>query len=123
MKRAWNDTKKYGIVPRGLMLLGVRLYPMDGMNLAVLTDIRSMQKSLYGQKDCFYFYEGVRISDVTGGGYEVYLPEGIFDSDIILYRSEKHSRNLNADKRKYLQNININAVIGENAQGRARWWI
>lgn len=70
MKRAWNDTRKYGEVPRGLMMLGVRLYPMEDKILAVQTDIRSMQKSLYGQKDWFYFYNGVSIKDQEGGGYE-----------------------------------------------------
>lgn len=119
MKRSWNYTKKYGEVPRGLMLLGVRLYPEEEKPLAVQTEIRSMQKSLYGQKDWFYFYDGVKISDLAEGGYEVYLPEGIFDPDFILYRSEKHSKVLNTDKNKYLQNININAIIGENGTGKS----
>ena len=119
MKRAWNDTRKYGEVPRGLMMLGVRLYPMEDKLLAVQTNIRSMQKSLYGQKDWFYFYNGVSIKDQEGGGYEVYLPEGIFDADFILYRSEKQPKELNTDKRKYLQNIHINAIIGENGTGKS----
>lgn len=100
MKRPWNNTKKYGEVPRGLMMLGVRLYPMEEKPLAVQTDIRSMQKSLYGQKDWFYFYNGVSIKDKEGGGYEVFLPEGIFDADFILYRSDKHPKGPNADSRK-----------------------
>lgn len=119
MKRVWNNVKKYGEVPRGLMLLGVRLYPMDEKLLAVKTDIRSMQKSLYGQGDWFYFYDRVSISDLGNGCSDVYLPEGIFDPDFILYRSEKHSKVLNADKKKYLQNININAIIGENGTGKS----
>jgi len=119
MKRSWNNISKYGEVPRGLMLLGVRLYPMEEKSLAVRTDIRSMQKSLYGQKDWFYFYDGVSIKDVDGGGYEVYLPEGIFDSDFILYRSEHHPKELNRDKKEYLQNIHVNAIIGENGTGKS----
>lgn len=119
MKRVWNNVKKYGEVPRGLMVLGVRLYPMEGLNLAVQTEIRSMQKSLYGQKDWFYFYDGVRICDLGHGCSDVYLPEGIFDADFILYRSEKHPKELNTDKKKYLQNININAIIGENGTGKS----
>ena len=119
MKRVWNNEKKYGEIPRGLMLLGVRLYPMEGMTLAVRTDIRSMQKSLYGQKGWFYFYEGVSITDQPDGSCQAFLPEGIFDSDFILYRSEKHPKDLNDDKKKYLHNININAIIGENGTGKS----
>ena len=119
MKRVWNNVKKNGEVPRGLMLLGVRLYPMDEKLLAVKTDIRSMQKSLYGQDDWFYFYDRVSISDLGNGCSDVYLPEGIFDPDFILYRSEKHPKVLNTDKKKYLQNININAIIGENGTGKS----
>ena len=119
MKRVWNNVKKNGGVPRGLMLLGVRLYPMDEKLLAVKTDIRSMQKSLYGQDDWFYFYDRVSISDLGNGCSDVYLPEGIFDPDFILYRSEKHPKVLNTDKKKYLQNININAIIGENGTGKS----
>lgn len=100
-------------------MLGVRLYPMQDFNLAVRTDIRSMQKSLYGQVDWFYFYEGVKISDCKGGGYEAYLPEGIFDSDFILYRSDKHPKEMAEQKKSYLQNISINAIIGENGTGKS----
>ena len=42
---------------------------MEEKPLAVQTDIRSMQKSLYGQMDWFYFYNGVSIKDKEGGVY------------------------------------------------------
>ena len=119
MKRDWNNTKLLGVVPRGLVVLGVRLYPMYSLNLAVRTDIRSMQKSLYGQESWFYFYDGVSIENCKGGGYEAFLPEGLFDSDFVLYRSDKHPRVLTVQNKHYLQNINISAIIGENGTGKS----
>ena len=119
MKRDWNNTKLLGVVPRGLVVLGVRLYPMYSLNLAVCTDIRSMQKSLYGQESWFYFYDGVSIENCKGGGYEAFLPEGLFDSDSVLYRSDKHPRVLTVQNKHYLQNINISAIIGENGTGKS----
>ena len=44
MKRSWNCTKKNGEVPRGLMLLVVRLYPEEEKPLAIQTE--SIMKSL-----------------------------------------------------------------------------
>ncbi len=113
MKGPRNNTKKYGEVPRGLMMLGVRLYPMEEKPLVVQTDIRSMQKSLCGQKDWFYFYNGVSIKDKEGGGYEVYLPAGIFDADFILYRSDKHPKGPNADSRQYQEDSQTARVSGK----------
>lgn len=55
MKRAWNDINKYGEVPRGLIVLGIRLYPMRDQTLTMRNAIRSMQKSLYGQENWFCF--------------------------------------------------------------------
>lgn len=116
MKRVWN---KYREVPRGLLVIGVRLYPMDNLSLAACTDIRSMQKSLYGHKEWFYFYEGVKITDTADDRHNVFLPEGIFDPDFMLYRSDKHPREPKEQAKHYLDNINISAIIGENGTGKS----
>lgn len=92
---------------------------MHDLALALRTEIRSMQKSLYGQLNWFYFYEGVEISDCKGSGYEAYMPEGLFDPDFVLYRSDNHPKELTEQKKNYLQNISINAIIGENGTGKS----
>lgn len=50
MKRAWNDINKYGEVPKGLIVLGIRLYPMSGQTLTMGNAIRSMRSRFMGRK-------------------------------------------------------------------------
>lgn len=106
-------------VPRGLMVLGVKLYPVAESD-PQKNKVFCMQKSLFGNNEWFYFYKGVRIKRNDDMMLEAKLPDGIFDPDFFLYRSsELKNKEEQQKEKKYLQNININAIIGENGTGKS----
>ena len=123
-KRPWNNpirslNGKRMSVPRGLMLLGIKLYPVAESD-SQKNKVFCMQKSLFGKNGWFYFYKGVKIGRNEDKRLEVKLPDGIFDPDFFLYRSPKlKDREELHKEKKFLQNININAIIGENGTGKS----
>lgn len=123
-RRPWNKPIKCPNgellpVPRGLMVLGVKLYPVAESD-PQKNKVFCMQKSLFGNNGWFYFYKGVKIKRNENIMLEAKLPDGIFDPDFFLYRSPKlkGGKELHKEK-KFLQNININAIIGENGTGKS----
>ena len=124
MKRPWNNpinslNGKLMPVPRGLTLLGIKLYPVEDSD-SQKNKVFCMQKSLFGSNDWFYFYKGVKIKRNEDKRLEAKLPDGIFDPDFFLYRSHKlKDKDEQYKEKKFLQNININAIIGENGTGKS----
>lgn len=100
-------------------MLGVKLYPVEKSD-PQKNKVFCMQKSLFGKSDWFYFYKGVRIKQNDKMSLVAELPDAIFDPDFFLYRSPKlkDKEELHKEK-KFLQNININAIIGENGTGKS----
>lgn len=101
------------------MLLGIKLYPVAESD-SQKNKVFCMQKSLFGKNGWFYFYKGVKIGRNEDKRLEAKLPDGIFDPDFFLYRSPKlKDREEHYKEKKFLQNININAIIGENGTGKS----
>jgi AAA15 family ATPase/GTPase len=128
MKRPWinpalleESVNSCGMaIPCGLAILGIRFYTPPDYNFYQQRKTHCMQKSLYGKTDWFLFYDDVKINYIDGSGYEIVIPESLFDPDYFLYRSPKlktEQRHLGEKSR--LQNININAVIGGNGTGKS----
>ena len=111
MKRPWNNpikslNGKLMPVPRGLTLLGIKLYPVEDSD-SQKNKVSCMQKSLFGSNDWFYFYKGVKIKRNEDKRLEAKLPDGIFDPDFFLYRSHKLKDNADLTKNDFLSHLDI----------------
>ena len=132
MNRPWNkpfatfqnaetqeNYKHY--IPLGMRMIALRLYTPPAGDRETVRKVHCMQKSLYGNGQWFYFNKGFDIKEGTDGIEQIAVDEGAFDSALCLYNGTREPVKDNKARigRERLQNLNINAVIGENGTGKS----
>lgn len=132
MNRPWNkpfatfqntetqeNHKHY--IPLGMRMIALRLYTPPAGDTETVRKVHCMQKSLYGNGKWFYFIKGFDIMEGADGIEQIAVDEGAFDSALCLYNGTREPVKNNKARigRERLQNLNINAVIGENGTGKS----
>ena len=132
MNRPWN--KPFAIfqntetqeshkhyIPLGMRMIALRLYTPPAGDREAVRKVHCMQKSLYGNGKWFYFIKGFDIMEGADGIEQIAVDEGAFDSALCLYNGTREPLKDNKARigRERLQNLNINAVIGENGTGKS----
>lgn len=132
MNRPWNKPIDISLnpgakenhqfyLPLGMRMIALRLYTPSSGDRETQRKVHCMQKSLYGNKQWFYFNKGFDIVGSTDKIDCIKVDEGAFDSAFCLYNGTREPIRDNKERigRERLQNLNLNAVIGENGTGKS----
>lgn len=134
MERDWNKPVSMAITnpeeekeimnfpPLGFRLIGLRVYTPDNCSRELKRYVHCMQKSLFGKQDWFYFSKGFKINGTPSQGFNAEVSAAAFDASFNIFRGTrdivKHGHERGNGKSR-LENLNINAVVGQNGSGKS----
>ena len=134
MERDWNkpvsmartnpeeEKEIMNFPPLGFRLIGLRVYTPDNCSRELRRYVHCMQKSLFGRQDWFYFCKGFKINGTPSQGFNAEVSAAAFDASFNIFRGTrdivKHRRERGNGKSR-LENLNINAVVGQNGSGKS----
>lgn len=108
--------------PLGFRLIGLRVYTPEHRDRELERKVHCMQKSLFGHEDWYYFSKGFKIEGSPLQDFCAEVNADAFDASFCVYRGTRDivkGRHERGNGKTRLDNLNINAVVGQNGSGKS----